>query len=60
MPFCTGIAGAAVNVQTGMSLAGHSSAATHQRYANLAEALTVPDAAISTIALAPKGAATTG
>lgn len=52
--FCTGIAAAGTNVQTAMSLAGHSSAATHQRYVNLAEALTVPDAAIPTIALAAK------
>jgi hypothetical protein len=35
-----------------ISLAGHSSAATHQRYVNLAEALTVRAAVIPTIAIA--------
>jgi site-specific recombinase XerD len=56
--FCTGIAASGVNVQMAMSLAGHSSAATHQRYVQLSEALSVPDAAIPTVSLTAKS--TTG
>ena len=59
--FCTGIAAAGVNVQVAMSLAGHSSAATHQRYVLLSEALAVPEAAIPTVAVAVASVkATTG
>lgn len=47
--FCTIIAASGVNVQTAMSLAGHSSESTHQRYVPLSQALTVPDAAIPTV-----------
>ena len=56
--FCTGIAASGVNVQVAMSLAGHSSAATHQRYVLLSEALSVPAAAIPAVSIAAK--ATTG
>jgi len=49
----TALAGAGVNVQTAMRLAGHRNAGTHMRYVMLAESLEVPLSALPRIAALP-------
>lgn len=44
--FNTALAGAGVNVQTAMKLAGHRNASTHMRYVRLTEATAMPEAAL--------------
>lgn len=47
--YATGLARAAVNVQTAMRLAGHRTAGVHQRYVRLTEALAAPASAMPTL-----------
>lgn len=44
--FNTALAGAGVNVQQAMRLAGHRNASTHMRYVQLTEALPMPESAL--------------
>jgi integrase len=54
--FNTALAGAGVNVQLAMKLAGHRNPSTHMRYVLLAESVPMPDAALPRFDLGTVGA----